>query len=176
MRELRTRTAKVIEKASTKKGSNGKSSKRITQTITAKDDDVTTFKEFPTSKEERATFINVKTKRIITPFQYQVYDLCAQIPCGQLSTYKAISDALKSHPRAVGQALRLNPFCPLPVPCHRVIASDLAIGGFSGGWGDCQFVADKKAKLAKEGCVFDEYYQFQSNADGKKEIFTDFQV
>lgn len=38
------------------------------------------FKEFPTSKEERATFINVKTKRIITPFQYQVYDLCAQVP------------------------------------------------------------------------------------------------
>lgn len=37
------------------------------------------LKEFPTSKEERATFINFKTKRIITPFQYQVYDLCAQV-------------------------------------------------------------------------------------------------
>lgn len=93
-----------------------------------------------------------------------------------MSTYKAISDALKSHPRAVGQALRLNPFCPLPVPCHRVIATNLAIGGFSGGWGDCQFVADKKAKLASEGCVFNEYYEFQSNADGKKEIFTDFKL
>lgn len=93
-----------------------------------------------------------------------------------MSTYKALSDALKSHPRAVGQALRVNPFAPLPVPCHRVIANDWSIGGFSGGFGDCQFVADKKAKLTKEGCTFDDYYQFQSNVDGKKAIFTDFKV
>ncbi|KAI8370482.1 6-O-methylguanine DNA methyltransferase [Radiomyces spectabilis] len=99
-----------------------------------------------------------------------------QIPKGQVSTYKLISDALNSSPRAVGQALRLNPFCPLPVPCHRVIASDLCIGGFSGSWGDSQLVADKKAKLTKEGCKFDEYYMFVSNADGNKNLFKDFQL
>ena len=34
-------------------------------------------------------------------------------------------------PRAIGQALRANPFAP-EVPCHRVIASDLTPGGFQG--------------------------------------------
>ena len=34
----------------------------------------------------------------------------------------------------VGSALRHNPFAPF-VPCHRVIASNLYIGGFFGEWG-----------------------------------------
>ncbi|KAJ7574316.1 hypothetical protein C8J56DRAFT_979369 [Mycena floridula] len=34
----------------------------------------------------------------------------------------------------VGGALRINPFAPY-VPCHRVIASNLYIGGFLGEWG-----------------------------------------
>eukprot|EP00595_Chromulina_sp_UTEXLB2642_P000606 CAMPEP_0196766838 /NCGR_PEP_ID=MMETSP1095-20130614/31336_1 /TAXON_ID=96789 ORGANISM="Chromulina nebulosa, Strain UTEXLB2642" /NCGR_SAMPLE_ID=MMETSP1095 /ASSEMBLY_ACC=CAM_ASM_000446 /LENGTH=58 /DNA_ID=CAMNT_0042131277 /DNA_START=87 /DNA_END=259 /DNA_ORIENTATION=- len=33
--------------------------------------------------------------------------------------------------RAVGNSLRKNPFAP-EVPCHRVIASDLSLGGFYG--------------------------------------------
>ena len=35
--------------------------------------------------------------------------------------------------RIVGNALRSNPFQPL-VPCHRVIATTLFIGGFQGTW------------------------------------------
>ena len=34
----------------------------------------------------------------------------------------------------MGNALRNNPFAPF-VPCHRVIASSLFIGGFFGEWG-----------------------------------------
>lgn len=38
------------------------------------------------------------------------------------------------HPQpAVGSALRENPFAPY-VPCHRVIASTLYIGGFGSEW------------------------------------------
>ncbi|KAI8099640.1 6-O-methylguanine DNA methyltransferase, partial [Halteromyces radiatus] len=96
------------------------------------------------------------------------------IPKGQVTTYKALSDALNSHPRAVGQALRINPFCPLPIPCHRVIMSNKAIGGFNGGSGDCQFVANKKAKLANEGLSFDEKNFLTSNVNGDNSIFTDF--
>ena len=33
----------------------------------------------------------------------------------------------------VGGALRSNPFAPY-VPCHRVIASTLFVGGFQGDW------------------------------------------
>lgn len=50
---------------------------------------------------------------------------------GQTSTYKALADELASSPRAVGTALSKNPFCPL-IPCHRILASDGKMGGFSG--------------------------------------------
>ncbi|KAI8923032.1 6-O-methylguanine DNA methyltransferase [Entophlyctis helioformis] len=70
----------------------------------------------------------------VTAFQTRVYALCSQIPEGHFATYKDISDALQSSPRAVGQALKRNPFAPV-VPCHRVLASDYYIGGFFGSWG-----------------------------------------
>jgi methylated-DNA-[protein]-cysteine S-methyltransferase len=46
---------------------------------------------------------------------------------GYVSTYKLISEVLGTSPRAVGNALRANPFNP-HVPCHRVIASNYFIG------------------------------------------------
>lgn len=99
----------------------------------------------------------------------------AQIPKGQVTSYKVLSDTLKSAPRAIGQALRLNLFCPLPVPCHRVIASDLTIGGFAGKFGDCQNTANKKAMLELEGCGFNEDYLFKNNVDGNQIMFKDFE-
>lgn len=129
---------------------------------------------FPISQKERESFINPKTGKTVTPFQYKVYDLVAQVPKGHVTSYKVLSDTLKSAPRAVGQALRLNPFCPLPVPCHRVIASDLTIGGFSGSFGDSQLVANKKAMLELEGCSFNENYVFKNNVDGSQIMFKDF--
>ncbi|CAO3624390.1 unnamed protein product [Cunninghamella blakesleeana] len=137
----------------------------------ANDDDISTELFYPKTKEERDTYINPKSKHKVTDFHYKVYDLIAKIPKGHVSTYKAVSDHLKSHPRAVGQALRLNPFCPLPIPCHRVIMSNKSIGGFNGGFGNCQFVANKKAKLAKEGLTFDENNVLVTNIDGNDSIF-----
>lgn len=64
-------------------------------------------------------------------FADKVYELCKQIPKGKISTYGAIAKALNSSPRAVGQALRCNPYAPV-VPCHRVVASTGKIGGFMG--------------------------------------------
>ncbi len=64
-------------------------------------------------------------------FADKVYGLCKKIPKGKVSTYGAIAKALNSSPRAVGQALRCNPYAPI-VPCHRVVASDGRIGGFMG--------------------------------------------
>lgn len=130
--------------------------------------------KYPTLQKERSEFVNDKTGRRVTPFQFKVYDLVRQIPAGHVTSYKVLSDTLKSSSRAVGQALRVNPFCPLPVPCHRVIASDFTIGGFSGSSGDHQLTADKKAKLMKEGCFFKENYNYKSNADGSTELFSKF--
>ena len=59
----------------------------------------------------------------VTPFQERVYALLLQIPEGKITSYAALSRALNSSPRAVGGALRNNPFAP-QVPCHRCIASD----------------------------------------------------
>lgn len=56
-----------------------------------------------------------------------------KIPCGKVKTYKQISEAVDSKAyRAVGTAIGKNPL-PLIIPCHRVVKSDLSVGGFYGG-------------------------------------------
>ena len=58
------------------------------------------------------------------------------IPAGQTRSYKWIAEQIgkPGAARAVGTALARNPFAP-SVPCHRVIRSDGAPGGFSGPGG-----------------------------------------
>lgn len=129
---------------------------------------------YPRTIQERDEFINPVTKRKVTEFQYKVYDLLAQVPRGQVTSYKVISDLLKSNARAVGNASRLNPFWPLPVPCHRIICSDGFIGGVTGTNEDSQFLANKKAKLVIEGNEFDEKYNFIRNSLGNSGMFDKF--
>jgi methylated-DNA-[protein]-cysteine S-methyltransferase len=89
----------------------------------------------------------------ITPFQKQVYDALRLVPCGSVTTYKALAAAIGcGSPRAVGQALKRNPYAP-EVPCHRVIASDLRLGGFHGQVSGTA-VSKKRALLAEEGVLF----------------------
>lgn len=67
-----------------------------------------------------------------SPFATKVYAALQKVPPGRVITYAALGRRIGCpSPRAVGQALRANPFAP-QVPCHRVIASDLTIGGFQG--------------------------------------------
>jgi len=90
-----------------------------------------------------------------TPFQTRVYDALSRVPKGQVTTYKLLAAALDcGSPRAVGQALRRNPFAPR-VPCHRVIASDLTIGGFAGKREGAE-IRRKRKLLAAEGIRFDD--------------------
>ena len=90
----------------------------------------------------------------VTPFQQRAYDATRKIPRGKVSTYKLIAKAIgcKSS-RAVGQALRRNPFAPV-VPCHRVIRSDLTIGGFGGKTAGPN-IRRKIALLKNEGVRFE---------------------
>jgi len=83
-----------------------------------------------------------------TPFQERVYAICRKIPKGKTMTYGEIARILKSSPRAVGQALKRNPYAPI-VPCHRVIHTNGRIGGYNG-------VQDSKKKirlLKREGII-----------------------
>lgn len=69
-----------------------------------------------------------------TEFQISVWKALLTIPYGELAAYKDIAVAVK-HPsssRAVGNAVGANPL-PVIIPCHRVIASDGSLGGYSGG-------------------------------------------
>ncbi|KAG2119982.1 methylated-DNA--cysteine S-met [Suillus cothurnatus] len=71
----------------------------------------------------------------VTRHQWAVYDFTRTITCGRVTMYKDICIALgQGSSRSVGSALRNNPFASF-VPCHRIIASNLYIGGFSGEWG-----------------------------------------
>lgn len=105
-----------------------------------------------------------KMKMSTTQFQNRVYDACSCIPRGKVSTYGVLASALRSSPRAVGQALKRNPFAP-KVPCHRVITSSLELGGFGGSWGiDTKKVQRKKAILGSEGVAFDDQGRLVSKA------------
>lgn len=74
-------------------------------------------------------------KEIGTAFQRRVWEQIAAIPLGETRTYGDLARALRSAPRAVGQACGTNYF-PLVIPCHRVVAAS-GLGGFahaSGGY------------------------------------------
>jgi len=62
----------------------------------------------------------------------RVLEVTALIPVGYVASYGAIAKAAGGGPRAVGNVMARNSFAPL-VPCHRVVSSDLTLGGYGGG-------------------------------------------
>ena len=69
-----------------------------------------------------------------TPFQSKVLAALNQIPFGQVRSYKQIAETIGSPGavRAVGHANGNNPIA-IFIPCHRVVGSNGALTGFSGG-------------------------------------------
>jgi methylated-DNA-[protein]-cysteine S-methyltransferase len=69
-----------------------------------------------------------------TPFQIRVWRAIARIPWGETRSYAWLARAA-GRPRAVRAAANACGKNPLSIviPCHRVIASDGSLGGFSGG-------------------------------------------
>ena len=69
-----------------------------------------------------------------TDFQRKVWRALRRIPYGQTKTYGEVARAIGSPKtsRAVGAACGQNPI-PIIVPCHRVVAHNQKLGGFSGG-------------------------------------------
>jgi len=82
-------------------------------------------------------------------FERAVLAATRSIPYGQTRTYGQIARAIgePDAARAVGQALGRNPAC-IVIPCHRVVAANGGLGGFTGGlrW--------KEALLRLEGSRF----------------------
>lgn len=88
---------------------------------------------------------------MLTQFQQQVLALTMQIPYGTVTTYGQLAKRVGSPraARAVGGALGANPV-PVIIPCHRVVASNGALTGFSGAGG----LLMKENLLSLEGVDF----------------------
>jgi methylated-DNA-[protein]-cysteine S-methyltransferase len=67
-------------------------------------------------------------------FQKRVWAALCAIPPGETRSYADVARTIGSAPRAVGGANGANPI-PLFIPCHRVIAADGSLGGYSGADG-----------------------------------------
>jgi O-6-methylguanine DNA methyltransferase len=84
-----------------------------------------------------------------TEFQQRVWTAMLKIPPGRTQSYGELAAAIGKPKavRAVGGACGANPI-PVLVPCHRVLAANGKIGGFSSGlnW--------KYRLLEREGIVF----------------------
>ena len=91
---------------------------------------------------------DLKIRPAGSPFQQSVWKAMRSIPFGKTGTYGGIAMVLASGARAVGTACGRNPLV-IVTPCHRVLASGGAIGGYSGGQG----LATKRKLLALEGIV-----------------------
>lgn len=69
-----------------------------------------------------------------TEFHRAVWREMLAIPYGQTRSYGDLAKATGAVARAVGTACGANPI-PIFIPCHRVLAADRQLGGFSGGSG-----------------------------------------
>ncbi|ASJ05808.1 methylated-DNA--protein-cysteine methyltransferase [Thermococcus barossii] len=59
----------------------------------------------------------------VTPFERRVYEwLTKNVKRGSVITYGSLAKAIGTSPRAIGGAMKRNPY-PIVVPCHRVVAS-----------------------------------------------------
>ncbi|MDF2754883.1 MAG: ogt [Nitrospira sp.] len=83
-----------------------------------------------------------------TAFQQRVWKKLGAIPYGQLWSYRGLASRVGGvqYARAVGGAVGANPL-PIVLPCHRIIAQDAGLGGFSCG------LPAKRKLLALEGSL-----------------------
>ena len=88
----------------------------------------------------------------VPEFDRAVYAIARTVPPGEVLTYGAVARRLgrPGAAQAVGRALGRNPV-PLVVPCHRIVAADGRLGGFSAAGG----VVTKRRLLEIEGAPID---------------------
>ncbi len=86
-----------------------------------------------------------------TEFQQSVWGALTEIPFGETRSYGDVAQEIQKPgaSRAVGQANGRNPI-PVIIPCHRVLAADGGIGGYSGEWGEGGGITFKQRLLELE--------------------------
>jgi len=117
----------------------------------SQDPPVTDEKRLRPAVRELIRFLAGKSRRIrlpvdlahVTPFQQRVYRVLRKIPYGSVRSYQWVAESIGNPKacRAVGSACARNPV-PLLIPCHRVIAANGSLGGFSAGPGIKQWLLE----------------------------------
>lgn len=110
----------------------GRLGPRVLQAPARLDDAATEIEEYFAGR--RTHFTLPLDRALSAGFRLTVHEHLEQIGYGRTSTYKELA-ALVGNPaavRAVGTACATNPL-PVVVPCHRVLRSDGALGGYLGG-------------------------------------------
>lgn len=101
------------------------------------------------ARDELASYLCARQEKFQTPlhldqgtdFQQSIWKQLGQVGYAKTVSYADLAKRVKRPKavRAVGNAVGANPL-PVFVPCHRVLASNGKLGGFSGG-------LDRKRKL-----------------------------
>ncbi len=99
----------------------------------------------------KRTAFDLNFKPAGTAFQRRIWAELQEIPYGKVITYGDLAKKMNSSPRAVGLACRTNPV-PILIPCHRVVAADGKLNGYSGEGG----LETKAFLLALEGIALEE--------------------
>ncbi len=88
-----------------------------------------------------------------TPFQQQVWNELLKCSHGYRWSYSELANRLgkPGASRAVGSACGRNPH-PLRIPCHRIVAADGSLGGFTGDLELKRWLLQKEALLAQAPC------------------------
>lgn len=68
----------------------------------------------------------------LSSYSKKVLNCTRLVPVGYVTSYGAIAKVAGGSARSVGRVEASNPF-PLLIPCHRVVRSDLSIGGYGYG-------------------------------------------
>lgn len=100
--------------------------------------------------EGRSNYFSLTMDLYGTEFQQQVWQAVQEIPYGQTVSYSDIAESIHKPNalRAVGTAIGANPV-PIIIPCHRVIAKNGKLGGYSGG-----LEMKEKLLLLEKGSAF----------------------
>ncbi|MEE8184948.1 MAG: methylated-DNA--[protein]-cysteine S-methyltransferase [Thermodesulfobacteriota bacterium] len=102
----------------------------------------------------KKTEFNLPLVPIGTVFERAVWDVLMTIPYGETRSYGWVAGRLGNPKaaRAVGAACKNNPI-PIVIPCHRVVAADGGLGGYSGGCCKKEGIVIKKKLLELEGVM-----------------------
>ena len=89
------------------------------------------LEEIFNGKDQESYGLEIALGRL-SRYTQKVLNCTRLVPVGYVTTYGALAKAAGGIARSVGRVEATNPV-PLLIPCHRVVRSDLSIGGYGHG-------------------------------------------